>query len=302
MTSARLRLAAAAALLAAAAAVLSGPAAGARAHALPHGSSYVAYARAGRVFVYSRPGARRPRVSLPNPYRGGRLTFLVRALRPSWARVYLPTRPNGSSGWIRRSQVRILVDYYRLRIDLGRRRVTVWRRGRVVMHQPIGVGRAATPTPTGRYYVVELIQLDDPRSSYGPYAFGISAHSNVYTRFGAGDGEIGIHGTDDPQGIGTRVSHGCIRLHNAAIVRLARVIPLGTPVDIVAAPHERTHRSSRPIRGRPHPAASPQAPPAPPTVLPSAKRTPRPPARIHPVTATRDFQSAGVAIARLLLL
>ena len=58
------------------------------------------------------------------------------------------------------------------------------------MRQAIGVGRSATPTPTGRYYVVELIQLTDPHGMYGPYAFGISAHSNVYTHFGSGDGEI----------------------------------------------------------------------------------------------------------------
>src|SRR2546423_2936112 len=115
---------AAAVLTLAAAAAGARPATtGAAPRVLPRGVSYVAYARARRVFVYSRPGARRPRVSLPNPYRGGRLTFLVRALRSNWVRVYLPTRPNGSSGWIRRRQVEILLDFYRVRIDLGRRRL-----------------------------------------------------------------------------------------------------------------------------------------------------------------------------------
>jgi hypothetical protein len=250
------------------------------------------------VLVYARPGARKPLTSLPDPYRGGRLAFLVRALRPHWARVYLPTRPNGSSGWVRRSQVRILVDWYRIRVDLGRRRLTVRRLGRVWMRERIGVGRAATPTPTGRYYVVELIQLTDPNGPYGPYAFGISAHSNVYTRFGGGDGEIGIHGTDYPQGIGLRVSHGCIRLPNAAIVRLAKTIPLGTPVDVVAAPHARGHRSSRPVRERPHAGAPP--PPAPPGS--AAARTPRAPVHLVAETAARRFLADGAEIARLLLL
>ena len=269
-----------------------------RQRALPRGASYVAYARAGRVLVYVRPGARKPRTSLPNPYRGGRLTFLVRALTPHWVRVFLPSRPNGSSGWVRRSQVRILVDHYRMRIDLGRRRLTVWKLGRVFTRQPIGVGRAATPTPAGRYYVVELIKLTDSSGVYGPYAFGISAHSNVYTRFGAGDGEIGIHGTDYPQGVGTRVSHGCIRLRNPAIVRLARTIPLGTPVDIVTASHERTHRSSRPVRERPHAAVPP-----PPAAVPArANRTPRPTV-LHPaVPVVRKLFGPGEEVAKLLLL
>ena len=287
---------AAAAVAAVLAGALPAQTAAGRPRVLPHGASYVAYARAGRVLVYARPGARKPRTSLPNPYRGGRLTFLVRALRPHWVHVFLPTRPNGSSGWIRRSQVRILVDPYRIRIDLGRRRLTVSRLGRVFMKQPIGVGRAATPTPTGRYYVVELIQLTDPSGTYGPYAFGVSAHSNVFTRFGSGDGEIGIHGTDYPQGVGTRVSHGCIRLRNEAIVRLARTIPLGTPVDIVAVPHERSHRSSRPLRERPHPTAPPTAAPH------AANRIPQAPSPPRAVPAVRRSFLAGPELARLLLL
>jgi lipoprotein-anchoring transpeptidase ErfK/SrfK len=41
---------------------------------------------------------------------------------------------------------------------------------------------------------------------------------------------IGIHGTDQPQLIPGRPSHGCIRVPNWAIERLVRLMPLGTPV------------------------------------------------------------------------
>ncbi len=44
---------------------------------------------------------------------------------------------------------------------------------------------------------------------------------------------MGIHGTNDDAGIGTDVSHGCVRLHNKDIVELSEVTPLGTPVSIV---------------------------------------------------------------------
>ena len=69
---------------------------------------------------------------------------------------------------------------------------------------------------------------------YGSFAFGLSAHSNVFRSFGfGGDGRIGLHGTNDSRTIGREVSHGCIRTTNPTILRLARVIPLGTPVEIV---------------------------------------------------------------------
>ncbi len=89
-----------------------------------------------------------------------------------------------------------------------------------------------TPTPGGIYYLVELIQPPDPNGDYGPYAYGLSGYSNTLTSFNGGPGQLGIHGTDDPAGIGTQVSHGCIRMSNADITQLAKILPLGTPVQI----------------------------------------------------------------------
>jgi lipoprotein-anchoring transpeptidase ErfK/SrfK len=97
---------------------------------------------------------------------------------------------------------------------------------------PIGVGRAVTPTPTGRYYLTDLLRPPDPRGFYGPYAFGTSAHSRVLTSFAGGDGQVGLHGTNLPGALGHDVSHGCIRVTNDVITRLARTLPLGTPIVI----------------------------------------------------------------------
>jgi lipoprotein-anchoring transpeptidase ErfK/SrfK len=198
-------------------------------------SVLVAYARVPDVKVFNGPGARTPRTTLSNPTSDGTtLSFLVRSLRPGWLRVFLPTRPNGSSGWVRRSQVRLYTDDYRLRIDLRLRRLTVWERAFVIERHPVAVGKAVTPTPAGTYFVVSRIQPLDPGSVYGSFAFGLSAHSNVYRSFGfGGDGRIGLHGTNDAAAIGHEVSHGCIRTTNRTILRLARFIPLGTPVEIV---------------------------------------------------------------------
>jgi lipoprotein-anchoring transpeptidase ErfK/SrfK len=66
---------------------------------------------------------------------------------------------------------------------------------------------------------------------YGPVAFGTSARSRVLTDWPAG-GFIGIHGTDQPEQIPGRISHGCIRMRNTDILRLARLMPIGTPLTI----------------------------------------------------------------------
>jgi lipoprotein-anchoring transpeptidase ErfK/SrfK len=66
---------------------------------------------------------------------------------------------------------------------------------------------------------------------YGPLAFGTSARSAVLTDWPAG-GFIGIHGTKEPERLPGRVSHGCIRLRNADILRLGRLMPVGTPLTI----------------------------------------------------------------------
>lgn len=204
---------------------------------VPSGDSVVAQAGVRRVRVYTLPDGR-VREVLRNPTPYGPLVFLVKwhgtRWRPTrWVHVYLPQRPNGSTGWIRASDTTLLRDAYRVTIDLASHRLVVERNARPVMEARIGVGTAVTPTPTGTYYLVELLKQPYASGPYGPYAFGTSAFSPTLTSFGGGPGQIGIHGTNDPAGIGSDVSHGCIRLTNADIVRLAHTLPLGTPVRII---------------------------------------------------------------------
>jgi L,D-transpeptidase catalytic domain len=94
-----------------------------------------------------------------------------------------------------------------------------------------GGRRGGLLAPTGTYFTVELLKQSDPRGPSGPYAFGLSACSNVLYSFGGGAGAIGLHGTDEPGKLGTDVSHGCIRVSDSVITRLAGVLPLETPVD-----------------------------------------------------------------------
>jgi hypothetical protein len=198
------------------------------------GESIVATATTHSVPIYRSPAARHPFKRLSNPTSvGAPLVFLVKSRARGWEHVYLPVRPDGATGWIHDRYLSLAWNPYSLQARLGRHELILRKDGRVAARYPAAVGRSVRPTPTGRYYLVDLLKQPDPNGPYGPYAFGTSAFSKVLYHFGGGPGQIGIHGTNKDGSIGQSVSHGCIRLRNPDIVRLAHELPLGTPVTIV---------------------------------------------------------------------
>lgn len=197
------------------------------------GVSIVATSTGRSVSVFRSPHAKRPFHTFPSPSSdGGPLVFLVVRRIAGWAEVRLPARPNGSVGWVKARSVSLALDPYRVTVALRSHKVVVWKLNRPILRARAAVGRSALPTPTGTYFIAELLRQSNPRGLYGPYAFGLSAYSDVLQSFGGGPGQIGIHGTNEPSLIGTSASHGCIRVQNAVIARLARLLPLGTPVVI----------------------------------------------------------------------
>jgi L,D-transpeptidase catalytic domain len=146
-----------------------------------------------------------------------------------WQRVRLAVLPNGKTGWVPRSSLggTVLLDT-RLVVDRSRLSATLFRDGVKVFSAPVGIGQGQWPTPAGAFYVRNVLtRYKSP--TYGPIAFGTSARSTAVTDWPAG-GYIGIHGTDQPSLIPGAISHGCIRMRNADILRLARLMPVGTPV------------------------------------------------------------------------
>src|SRR5215204_1868580 len=213
--------------------------------------------RASRSFGLSSVAGRSQNATLirhvnvrARPTNGSRIVFRLRALTPEhvphvvyllggkidgrgryWLRVSLPALPNGGSGWIQREAVEGFrwVDTH-LVIDRARLRATLYRRERPIFRSIVGVGQPRWPTPAGRFYVRErLTGFTDP--IYGSLAFGTNGRSAVLTDW-PGGGFIGIHGTNQPEILPGRVSHGCVRLPNPAIRRLDRLMPVGTPVTI----------------------------------------------------------------------
>jgi L,D-transpeptidase catalytic domain len=148
-----------------------------------------------------------------------------------WVKVRLPVLPNGQVGWVRRQALGAYqTANTHFVVDRRGLRATLYRNGKAVFTAPVGVGTASWPTPAGEFLVrSELTRYASP--FYGPVAFGTSARSAVLTDWPAG-GFIGIHGTSEPQLLPGRVSHGCIRMRNPDILRLAELMPVGTPLTI----------------------------------------------------------------------
>jgi lipoprotein-anchoring transpeptidase ErfK/SrfK len=201
---------------------------------VPAPSSVVAQALVPHLLVYSSPGAPSPSQTLANPRPlGGTLALLVTAEQPGWVQALLPVRPNGTMGWVRDSDVKLTTHDFRIVVELKAHHITVYHGYDVIDSEPIAVGSGATPTPGGIFYTEDFVRAD-PRGPYGPYAYGLSGFSDVLKSFGGGPGQLAIHGTNQAQFLGSDVSHGCIRMSNAGITRLAAILPIGVPVQVLA--------------------------------------------------------------------
>jgi lipoprotein-anchoring transpeptidase ErfK/SrfK len=151
----------------------------------------------------------------------------------TWIQVALPQRPNHVTGWVAASALGALhVVRGRLVVRRAKLRATLYNgAGHAIWSAPVGIGRPSLPTPAGHFYVREKLRaIGSPM--YGPYALGTSAYAPKLSDW-PGGGVVGIHGTNEPQLVPGRPSHGCMRLHNADITRLWHLISVGTPIDVV---------------------------------------------------------------------
>ncbi|MEA2387113.1 MAG: hypothetical protein QOJ22_1287, partial [Thermoleophilaceae bacterium] len=167
--------------------------------------------------------------ALPNVYLVLRRTTDQAGRR--WFQVRIPMRPNGRKGWVRdRSLGRLHTVRTRLVVNRRTLHAVLWRNGRRVFRAAVGVGKPGTPTPRGRFWIRERLTVRGHGGLYGPLAFGTAAYASIsdWPRGGV----VGIHGTNEPGLIPGRPSHGCIRMRNDDILRLGRLMPIGTPLRI----------------------------------------------------------------------
>lgn len=104
-------------------------------------------------------------------------------------------------------------------VNIGAKRLTVYRNGSIFREYIVATGKPETPTPVGVFEVVN--KEIDPGGPYGTRWLGLSARG------------YGIHGTNNPSSIGTAASNGCIRMYNEDIEALFDITVVGTPVRIL---------------------------------------------------------------------
>jgi lipoprotein-anchoring transpeptidase ErfK/SrfK len=190
----------------------------------------------GEINVYDGPNG--AVVGTAGLWYGYAMTMPIVEDLGAWLRIMLPERPNGSTAWVQRPDVTLSSTAFRIVIRLPETRLTVYRDGFELFSAPVGIGKDATPTAPGSFFVA-VIDNPGPRG-YGPIVLNTSGHSEAIQSWeGSGDAITAIHGPISPSSdaqigtTGTRISNGCIRMHEADQLKLA-VIPLGTPVDIIA--------------------------------------------------------------------
>jgi hypothetical protein len=148
-----------------------------------------------------------------------------------WYRIWLPGPPNERRGWARDGQMAFYSTASKIVIDLSRRKLMVYRRGELLRTFPVAVGRPGLETPTGHFYITQKLRPPDPNGVYGVLQLGTSAFQPKLNGWPDG-GLVAIHGTNEPYLIGKAISHGCVRMTNAAVAEVSRLVPTGSPVFI----------------------------------------------------------------------
>lgn len=179
--------------------------------------------------IYTAPGgtafAKLPVKQLGNP------TWVpVIDRRDGWLHVLLPSRPDGSTGWIKDdAKLDTAHTSSVVHVDVDARTLTLTTDGRKLGRWTVAVGKKQTPTPRGRTFLMASI-IDAKQAKYTPIVLPLGTHSPTLDTFGGGPGTVAMHGwTTDPSVFGHAVSNGCIRVPTAALTKL-RQVPLGSLV------------------------------------------------------------------------
>lgn len=189
-----------------------------------------------QVVVRAAPRADARRIAVVDEFRRDFRKHIVHARQARrddrgrvWYRIMLLGRPNGRMGWIPATAVSLQRTRAEIVISRSERELRLLVDGRERLRTTIAVGKAGAPTPVGYFYVTSRFR---PHNSFlGVFALELSAYSPTLTDW-PGGGVVGIHGTSRPDLLGRAVSHGCVRVSNAAARVLQQLAPVGTPVRI----------------------------------------------------------------------
>jgi len=184
--------------------------------------------------IYSKPGGGSVIGAFPSISKFG--TGMVawvqdRSKSGRYGKVTVPYTMYPRPGWIKIEGLKKRYVKYSVEADVSRHRITLLRYGKPVMRVPAAMGKPSTPTPPGRYHVVDR-WASSPSGSFGAFVFALSGLQINYPGASSGLFIMAIHGTNNPATLGQSVSGGCPRVSAKAIQRLIPALQLGTPVII----------------------------------------------------------------------
>jgi lipoprotein-anchoring transpeptidase ErfK/SrfK len=215
--------------LAAAVAAAALAAAATGAAAAEPGAYLVAAPTVARLQIHSAPGGAVVATVGPRTMFGSRRTLGVVAQRPGWVGVTTEALPNGRVGWVDVGMVSLAPAPRSVDVDLSQRRLRLYEGTRLLRSFAVAIGRADSPTPTGRFSITDKLAGSAYGSVYGCCILALSGHQ-PHPPAGWSrnrDWRLAIHGGD---GIGAAVSAGCLHAAAADLRYLMRSLPLGTPV------------------------------------------------------------------------
>ncbi len=167
----------------------------------------------------------------PGPYTPPQpFTMAVTERRGEWLKVMLPLRPNHTEGFVSIRDVDLSTTRYRIEVDLSENLLRAFDGNKIVAQTKVVAGAANTQTPTGLFYVTDIVPQKNPAGAYGPFALATNGYSEMMDVFATGAPVVALHGTNTPEKLGTNVSNGCIRVPNEIITQLAETFPQGTLV------------------------------------------------------------------------
>ncbi len=168
----------------------------------------------------------------PRTEFGGPTAMSVVRRRGRWVGVTTARRSNGSLGWLDARSLRTTRTRLTIRVDRSARRLELRRGGTALTRTTVSIGRAGSPTPTGRFAVTDKLRGDRFGSYYGCCILALSGTQPNTPPGWPGGNRLAIHGTPNPGSLGSAVSAGCVHASTAMLERLMRQVPVGTPVVI----------------------------------------------------------------------
>ncbi len=120
---------------------------------------------------------------------------------------------------------------FQIVVSIPERKLALIQGGEVLKLYDVAVGKPSTPTPEGKFVVINRIPHPTWYGPQGPVPPG--KNNPIGTRWmGLSKDGYGIHGTNAPASIGKAASHGCIRMRQQDLEELFDLIPVGTTVEI----------------------------------------------------------------------